>query len=226
MKLLKEFKRALSVPLRIHWSAALLPILLVIYNGPMGLAYAVLLLASLLFHEYAHVWMAQRNGIPVSQVIMFALGAAALLDDPQLTMTFRPKIELKIAAAGPISSLLLGFIFLPPAVFCSIYFSGSIISLWLVFMSIISIVLGLFNLLPIYPMDGGRMLNAILSMIFGIRKALNISVIVAYILGTIGLVLSVMYVKPWFIVLSIIVVIFAHIQKKALLLKLNEMGHY
>jgi Zn-dependent protease len=144
---------------------------------------ALLFLASILFHELAHAWVARRNGIPVLSVTLYIFGGIAQIGGKPKT----PGAEFRLAAVGPASSLVLAAIFFGlNQVFTNRgYFGAS--SEWLAY---INLVLALFNLLPGYPLDGGRILESIVwglsgKQETGVRAAGTAGQIIAY--GLIGL---------------------------------------
>jgi Zn-dependent protease/CBS domain-containing protein len=128
---------------------------------------ALLFFASILAHELAHAAVARRRGLPVKSITLFALGGVANMgkepDDA--------KSEFWIAAAGPITSILLGLMFLGLAAAAgSSPWTGTPRSpLWagFVWLGYINIVLAVFNMIPGFPLDGGRVLRAIVWKITG-----------------------------------------------------------
>ncbi len=121
-----------------------------------GVITSLLFFGSVLLHELMHSVVAIASGIPVKSITLFIFGGVSeIAEEPS-----NPKIELKIAIAGPLTSILLGGIFwaifyLIPASFEYIV----AVSFWL---GLINLMLGAFNLLPGFPLDGGRVLRAIL----------------------------------------------------------------
>jgi Zn-dependent protease/CBS domain-containing protein len=142
-----------------------------------GLSFAVAIVASLLFfasiliHELSHSLVAKARGLPVRSITLFLFGGASNIErEPH-----DPKTEFLMAVVGPLTSIILGFIFL--------FLGGTLASrmggimmddpvqtisrlsplltlfLWL---GPINIFVGLFNLLPGFPLDGGRILRSIL----------------------------------------------------------------
>lgn len=176
-----------GVPLRFHWSVLLLLGLFVMQMGIMGFLFFTLLSFSILFHEYAHVWIAKRCGLEVRQVVYFGLGAGALMES-----LGEPKTELKVALAGPISSLVLAAAFLP-----LVYLNPGVTAFLYLFS--MNVILAVFNALPIYPMDGGRVFYAIMTFFVGKAKALSIAVGVSNALSVIAIVLCAMY-QMWFMI--------------------------
>jgi len=121
-----------------------------------GIITSLLFFGSVLLHELMHSVVAQASGIPVKSITLFIFGGVAqITEEPK-----EPKTELKIAFAGPLTSILLGGIFwliwfTVPATFEYVI----AVAFWLGW---INLVLGGFNLLPGFPLDGGRVLRSIL----------------------------------------------------------------
>ena len=144
---------------------------------------ALLFFASILFHELAHAWVARRNGIPVISITLYIFGGIAQIGGKPKT----PGAEFRIAAVGPASSFVLAALFygLHQGFADRGYFGAS--SEWLAY---INLILALFNLLPGYPLDGGRILESIVwrftqKQETGVRVAGTAGQIIAY--GLIGL---------------------------------------
>ncbi|MDD5338294.1 MAG: site-2 protease family protein [Dehalococcoidales bacterium] len=144
----------------------------------MGIIGALLIFVSVLVHELAHSLVSKTRGTQVSSITLFILGGASNLDEePE-----RPAVEFIIAIVGPATSLILGAIF-----FAITHFNidpttplYAIIS----YLSIINIYLGIFNLLPGFPLDGGRVLRSLLWGSTGsLAKATDIASIVGQFFG-------------------------------------------
>jgi Zn-dependent protease/predicted transcriptional regulator len=122
-----------------------------------GLVATLLFFFSVLFHEMSHSLMAQRCGIEISEIKLFIFGGVSRLSEEAKN----PVNEFKIAVVGPLSSFVLAVFFW----FCTKLLGGlqlplaQIITGYLVW---INVALGIFNLLPGFPLDGGRILRAIL----------------------------------------------------------------
>ena len=165
-----------GVPVAVDWSALLMVALftwllavdvLPIYRpGNSTIAYwlAALLtaqafLASLLAHELAHTLMARRYGMTVRRISLWIFGGLTDLDDDPPS----PRSEAMIAAAGPVASLIVGLIFAALASLPGLVGSA------LAWLAAINIMLAIFNLLPGAPLDGGRLLRAMLWGHYGDR---------------------------------------------------------
>lgn len=159
----------------------------------LGVLVAFLLFVGVFLHEMAHSVVALRKGMKVSSVTLFILGGASEIEDE---VSPKPRDELPMAIAGPLMSLFIGLvsegiayvslISIPDAAVAGLFFYifG--------YLGILNIVLFFFNLLPAFPMDGGRVLRALLAIWLPIEKATRIAAeigrVVAIIFGIIGLV--------------------------------------
>jgi len=122
----------------------------------VGLATSVLFFFSVLVHELAHSLVAQAAGIPVRSITLFILGGIAQIDQEP----GRPSVEFRVALAGPATSLALGVVFGAIGIAATGVSEPLVaLSAWL---SWINIVLAVFNLIPGFPLDGGRVLRSII----------------------------------------------------------------
>jgi Zn-dependent protease/predicted transcriptional regulator len=121
-----------------------------------GLIATLLFFASVLIHELSHSLMAMRSGIHIPEITLFLFGGVSKLSEEPRD----PKTELKIAIVGPLSSFGLALLFWA----MQKLFSGSGVSLTkavLHYLAWINLALGIFNLIPGFPLDGGRILRAL-----------------------------------------------------------------
>lgn len=120
----------------------------------LGIATSVLFFASVLFHELSHSVIALHYKVPVVSITLFVFGGVSQIEREGRT----PQQEFAIAIAGPLSSFILA------GIFYLVYLkSGGVemvhaAALWLAW---INLALGLFNLAPGFPLDGGRVLRSI-----------------------------------------------------------------
>ena len=124
-----------------------------VYIG-IAVVTSLLFFASVLLHELGHSWVALRNHIPVRSVTLFIFGGIAQIEDEPHT----PGAEFRIAFAGPFVSLALA------GLFGIIYYLARSIPFLAapsLYLMRINLVLGLFNLIPGFPLDGGRLLRAV-----------------------------------------------------------------
>ncbi len=120
----------------------------------LGAGTALLFFASVLAHEFSHALVARRLGLKVGGITLFIFGGATTIESDSRS----PREEALIALAGPISSVVIGAALLGIGAIVESREARALLG-WL---GMINIVLGAFNLVPGYPMDGGRVLRAIL----------------------------------------------------------------
>lgn len=124
----------------------------------MGAAGALGLFGSIVLHELSHAVVARRYGLRMKGITLFIFGGVAEMQDEPPS----PKVEFMVAIAGPIASILIG------AAFFGLYRIGQFTG-WpgaangvLAYLAIINVVLVGFNLVPAFPLDGGRVLRSVL----------------------------------------------------------------
>jgi len=140
----------------------------------------VLVYICLVLHEFGHALTARRLGIPVRRIVLLPIGGMALME----RMPRKPRTELLITAAGPMVNFIIAGV-------CFILVGGWPADLdetavpalhWVnigTYLLVANVYLGCFNLLPVFPMDGGRVLRALLAFkldyLRATRWALNIA---------------------------------------------------
>ena len=120
----------------------------------MGIASVLLLFASVLVHEFGHALTARRFGIRTRVIVLFLFGGVAQIADEPPT----PRAEFLVAVAGPLTSLAVAaacFVLSP-------VFGSSALGHIVQYLALANLLLGIFNLLPGFPLDGGRVLRAAL----------------------------------------------------------------
>ncbi len=166
--------RFLGIPIRIHYTWFLIFLLVVLslalfefpqrVPGASPLAYwlagvggSLLFFLSVLAHEVAHSLAARSRGVPVHDVTLFIFGGAAGLEREM----DRPEDELLVAGIGPITSLVLAGLLALPYLLLRTLGLAPLIREALGYLAILNLGLALFNLLPGLPLDGGRILRAV-----------------------------------------------------------------
>ena len=124
----------------------------------MGIACAIGVFFSIVFHEFSHSMVARQFGLPIKGITLFIFGGVAEMEEEPPN----PRSEFLMAAAGPLASFLLAFLFtemesLAVAKGWPVSFVGVFDKL-----ALINFVVAIFNLVPAFPLDGGRMLRAAL----------------------------------------------------------------
>ncbi|MFC5748281.1 site-2 protease family protein [Actinomadura rugatobispora] len=182
MKQSLRLGRIAGIPFGLHWSVlailALVALTLadsVLPTARPGLptaAYvgtavpvAVLFFTCLGLHELAHSLVARRSGVRVKAITLWMLGGVSELEDEAST----PRTALAIALAGPAASLALGLLAGAGALAARTLEAPALISFGLAWLAFMNVVLAAFNMLPGAPLDGGRVLAAVLWRAFGDR---------------------------------------------------------
>ncbi len=147
---------------------------------------AILFFFTLLLHELAHSIVAMRFGTKIHSITLFFFGGLAMMED----IPRSPAKEWRIAIAGPLMSLALGGLLLLVYLTLRTLSMYRPIAILVLTIGVFNLVLAAFNLLPAFPMDGGRILRAILarrlSFLEATKRAALIGKIFAFILVIMG----------------------------------------
>jgi Zn-dependent protease/CBS domain-containing protein len=144
----------------------------------VGFIASLLLFVSVLLHELAHSLVARQRGLPVHTITLFIFGGVSNIEqEPK-----NPGVEFQMAVVGPLTSLIIGVAgFLIVGLFLG---TGTLLAGVLFYLGFTNIVLAIFNLLPGFPLDGGRVLRSIVWKITGnMRKATRVAAITGQILA-------------------------------------------
>lgn len=205
--------RIFDIDVRVHWSF----ILILAYgafafrgsggNELIGILFGILtillLFVCVTLHEFGHALVAQRYNVRVPHITLLPIGGVASLEK----MPDKPVQEFLIAIAGPAVNLIIALILLPLLILMSrsgdnvlAFDMGTILaqmrntSLFglLTYLVATNLLLAIFNLLPAFPMDGGRILRSLLAMILPYVQATNIAVIVGRIMAALFFIWGIM----------------------------------
>ena len=149
-----------------------------ILDWVLGFIAAILLFVSVLLHELAHSVVARKRGLPVKNITLFIFGGVSNIEKEPGS----PGVEFQMAVVGPLTSILIGIL-----AFALLYVLGQSTTplgaiLW--YLGIANILLGIFNLIPGFPLDGGRVLRSIVWKIDGnLRRATRIVTVVGQIIA-------------------------------------------
>jgi Zn-dependent protease len=196
-----------GVPIYLHVTFFLLP-LWAVWSQPPDSPWSVPALLTLLLlgftcvvlHEFGHVLMARYFGIPTQDVTLYPIGGVARL----LRMTDKPLEEILIAVAGPAVNVaiavLLMCLLLPIAILePNLAFFETGIGQIATGLLVVNVGMVLFNLLPVFPMDGGRVVRALLALWLGNYHGTLVAVRIAFVLAillAIGGIFGQMYTLP------------------------------
>lgn len=189
---------------------------------------SVLFFSTVLFHELSHSLVAKSYGIKIRSITLFALGGVAQMEE----MPRDPRMEAKMAAAGPAFSLGIGILsYAIYYLFGPVTASGeAITNATLIVVGIIAfynIILGLFNLIPAFPMDGGRILRAFFAMrmpyLDATRRAVAVGKSFAFAMGIFGLLLFARG-GMWLMLIAVYLYFVASEEEKATIVSVSLEG--
>ncbi len=123
----------------------------------MGISGAVLLFISIIVHELAHSLIARRNGLPMKGITLFIFGGVAEMDQEPPSA----KAEFQMAIAGPVTSIIIGIIFYAAAAAVRGTWPVVVVGVFS-YLAWINWILAAFNMVPAFPLDGGRVLRSAL----------------------------------------------------------------
>ncbi len=146
--------RIWGISISLHWTFILLLLFVLLFYPINIFAIFLLLFVCVFIHETAHAYTALRNKIKVKDILLTPLGGATSLDDNNIDY----KREFNVAVTGPLMSIFLGGVF---GVLAAISPPGAIVFV-LQEMFVLNIALGVLNILPAFPLDGGRVFRSYL----------------------------------------------------------------
>ena len=162
--------RLFGVPIRLHFTFILLLVFLIFVgvgerqSAVVNVVYVCALFGSVILHELGHALVGKLYGVRVLEIVMFPIGGVARMEQPA-----KPREELWIALAGPMVNLLIAF-----GLFGALIWRDALVPFedltqpsdanLLERIAVGNLLLAAFNLLPAYPMDGGRILRGVLAL--------------------------------------------------------------
>jgi Zn-dependent protease len=152
----------LGIPIRLHISLLIAIGILSLFSGANVLAIIILavgIFGSVALHELGHSVVARAKGGFIHEIVLYPFGGAAKISN----IPKRPMDEIMVAMAGPAVSLILAILF------------RQFEPLW--FLGYLNGILFLFNILPVFPMDGGRVLRALVTLRTGRLEATRIAAV-------------------------------------------------
>jgi len=213
MKLSFKIGSAWGIPIELHLTFILLILavlgLAVYYNQIYYFILIVFLFVFVLFHELAHSVVARRYNITVRKIVLYPIGGVSEIEE----IPENPSIEWRMAVAGPLTSLILGaallviYYFMPlkiplfpaPALLLA---SGNILS----DLGYLNLLLGAFNLIPAFPMDGGRVFRALLAERMKFSDATKYAAYIGRIFGIIMVAVGFLF-NPFWILIGVFIYI-------------------
>jgi Zn-dependent protease len=211
--------RVLGVDVVVHWTFVFL-ILLVVWGNweggiglvAVGLIWVAAVFGSVLVHELAHCLVARKRGATVEDILLIPIGGISQLSK----MPEAPNDEFAISIVGPLASVAVGLLAVlaclstgarvwPPTLF-----AGS----WFARLAWLNLLLGAFNLLPALPMDGGRVLRALLALRTDRQAATYMATRVARFIA-IAMIFAGLVYDFWFALIGVFVLVSASAEENA-----------
>ena len=218
-----------GVPIRIHWTFPLLVVLVIVPTGGRttarslaeGFIWMAALFVCIVVHELSHSFVARRRGFAVRDIVLLPIGGVSEISG----LPGAPADELAIALAGPLASVVLALIIAlagfasGAAIWPPTLFAGAIVSrlMWA------NLLLAGFNLLPAIPMDGGRVLRALLARRRGDLRATVLAVQIGRFIGLAMLLLGFRY-DLWLSVIGLFVFVGAGGESRAAVVRTAVWG--
>jgi Zn-dependent protease/predicted transcriptional regulator len=197
--------RIIGIPVRIHYTLWLVLVLIAwsLAEGYMpqhypglgattywaiGIISAIILFVSVFLHELSHSYIAKKNGLPIARITLFFFGGVSELSE-------EPKdaaLEVRMAAAGPLTSFLIAIV-LGGLWYLTFLVNGPVpIIATLYYAAFLNGVLGAFNLIPAFPLDGGRVLRGSLwrrskNLLSATANATRVSEVISLLMMAVGL---------------------------------------
>lgn len=202
--------RVFGISVEMHISFLILPILFWLSLGVKGVVLILGVFVCVTLHELCHALQAKKFGVRVDTIVLLPIGGVASMG----SIPDKPYQEFRIAIAGPLFNIILAAILYYPAYHFlgpDIFFSMSLAT-WshvVAYLYWLNIMLAVFNLLPAFPMDGGRVLRALLARVMTLQKATRIAVNFGYFFIFVFAAWGLMSGNIWLLIIAFFVYISA-----------------
>ncbi|RIK65479.1 MAG: peptidase M50 [Planctomycetota bacterium] len=198
--------RAAGINVYLHWSWAVVALIMIqgradAYSAPIwGAAEYVTLFAIVLMHEFGHALACRSVGGRADRILLWPLGGIAYVNPPR-----RPGAVLWSIAAGPLVNVVLVPVTLGVLIALNTFAPSAPDDLvhYVDTVAIINIGLLVFNLLPIYPLDGGQIVQSILWSFLGLPRSLTIAATIGMIGAAGVIIMALMARNVWLIVIAV-----------------------
>ncbi len=198
-----KIAKVFGIPVFLHWSFLLLFAWGGYYGQALGMncqemrwwaLFGIAVFVCILLHEFGHALTAKWYGVKTRDIVLFPIGGMARLD----RLPEKPAQELLVALAGPLVNVLIAILLFPFFWFLTRPYLTTVETprldniddnffLFLPLLLFLNLLLAIFNLIPAFPMDGGRILRALLTVRWGRLKATKVAVAIGQVIA-VGLV--------------------------------------
>lgn len=228
-----------GIKIEVHWTFTLLLIWVVFLDlqrggtlntAMMNIVFILLLFVCVVLHELGHALTARRYNISTRKITLLPIGGVASLEK----MPEKPAQELAVALAGPAVNVLIAFLLLlvvPLKTYLGmdpesleLLLKSTSIETILFYLLIANIMLVAFNLIPAFPMDGGRVFRALLSFKMDRTKATEIAASLGQVLAVVFFVLG-LFLNPFLVLIALFIFVGAYGENKMVQQKSLIRGH-
>ena len=183
-----------GIPVTLHWSWLLMMLASLIFNGLDTFLVLFGVFVIVLMHEFGHCFAGMAVKLSVVDITLLPIGGVARMNVP-----VKPRDELIVTVCGPLVNAIL---------FVPLYY----LSFHPIFNLLYSLNLAIliFNLIPAFPMDGGRILRSFLSLLVDYRTASMIAVRVGQGFGALFALIGIVYLNVWLLLIGVFVLFQSH----------------
>ncbi|HML02555.1 MAG TPA: site-2 protease family protein [Candidatus Bathyarchaeia archaeon] len=199
-----------GIPIELHITFILLMIAVFALTYPQLYFFVLILFLFIfvVFHELAHSVVARHYQIKVRKIVLYPIGGVSEIEE----IPENPRIEWRMAIAGPLTSFVIGVVLLPVSLVTplistkqlsiTIFSTGSLT----LDLAVLNILLGAFNLIPAFPMDGGRVFRALLAERMKFSDATKYAAFIGRLFGIIMVGVGIFY-NLWLIIVGVFIYI-------------------
>jgi len=215
MKYSFKIASAWGIPIELHITFILLmaAVLVLFYPYFYFFFLILFLFVFVVFHELAHSIVARHYKIKVRKIVLYPIGGVSEIEE----IPENPRMEWRLAIAGPLTSFVIGGVLLALAQVISIATTGAPTSLELTTtgnlildLAVLNLILGAFNLIPAFPMDGGRVFRALLAERLKFSDATRYAAFIGKLFGIVLALVGFVFLNPLLIIVGIFIYIGAN----------------
>jgi Zn-dependent protease len=174
----------MGIPTKVHWSFVVFFVFLAFVLDWLSFMIIMIAFVSIIPHEYGHALAARYYGIKTHSIVMLPIGGMAFIEEMPRT----PRKELVITAAGPLVTLAIALLGLPFLLLFPNYFFVALV--------VSNLFLFVINCMPALPMDGGRILRALLHHKYSYKKSTFIATRISQVLCIVLIGLAIITMSP------------------------------
>ncbi len=187
-----------------------------VYSYILGALISIGLFVGVLIHEMAHSLLARKYGLKINNITLLLFGGISSIEDD----TPDPKIELPVALAGPLMSLVIAIVCSGTAYAADVAIADRVVAGTLVFffgyLGLLNFILFVFNLLPAFPMDGGRVLRAWLAKSKPLPEATRIAANIGKGFAVVFCIFAIITYSPILIIIAVFIYLGASQESNAM----------